>query len=147
MKSSQVYSVDSEIFYRSLQLLHADIIALSEIVAPAAQILTIFILIAIPFSIINFWSWLDRYTMGFLLIIGTASFLLFFMIITFFSYVQEHSKKFQASHRQILNPLFLRSCQPLRWKMGTSYYITRNSFVSLLKNLVIKAIIKLILAF
>jgi len=138
---------DSQIFYRSLQLCHGEMIELAELVTPGAQLIAILILIVTPFSIIRFGRSFDGYTLGLLGILAGTTFILLFLIMLVFSNIREHSSKFPGAHRHVLDARFRKSCQPLRWKMGTYYYITRNSFLTLLKNLVIKALIRLILTF
>jgi len=145
LKSRIVSQTDSEIFYRSLQLLHGEVTSFTEIVAPGCQILAIFMLIAVPFSLIEFGSFLDKYTKTLLMIIGLATLCIFYVITIFCARIYECSIEFPKTHRQILGSSFLRSCQPLRWKMGSRYYIGRNSFLTLLKNFVIKILVKLVL--
>jgi len=142
-----VSRVDSEIFYRAIQFLHLEITTMVEVVAPGSQILGMLILIAVPFSLIKFGHSFDLYTISLLLIIALATLILFYVLVHVFAHIREHSVKFPKAHLSVLTPSFRKSCEPLRWKMGSAYYITRNSFLTLLKNFVIRALIKLILTF
>jgi hypothetical protein len=99
------------------------------------QIIAATVLIAIGYGMVKLHSedTLIRLTLG---SIGGFTFIVYAQIMDLFASVQVNSNKFPKAHRSILTPQFIRSCCQIRWKLGGSYYVKRNTWPSVIKNVI-----------
>jgi len=138
---------DCELLYRSLQLLHEEVTTMSRIVCPGAQCAAAAMLITIGFFLVKLGHHFNPFIVILFALIGLVTFFLYFAIMELLSAVGTSSGKYPKAHIRILSPQFRISCRQMRWKMGGAYYVTKKTFPSLIKNVVVKLLIKLIITF
>jgi len=136
-----------ELFYRTVQILHGATDELIKIVTPTVEIIASLIQIAVFFWFITFRHTVNHLTASLFLLVGITTFGLFFAIMKLMSRAGELSRKFPNVHSLLLSKKFRRSCAALRWKMGSFYFIKRNTYLIILKNIVLRSIVRLILTF
>jgi len=143
---SQSGAEESELFYRSLQIIHEKTAYLIRYLCPGCQVIAAFTLIAVGYSLVGI-----QHSNPFILImlssIGIFTFIFYYRMLELFAEMQESSRAFPKLHEGVLSVEFRRSCRQIRWEMVGLYYVQRSTFPRMIQNLVIRALIKLVISF